>query len=304
MKWGRWVLGGLCLSGMLQGAPATQTAARFLSFGSAAKPVAMAEAASAYVQDASCLEFNPANLAGAGSGLSLSYQRLLADANGAFLAGSAALPFGTLALGYKNIDYGGVEDATLNAQGKIETKQVRPKAQALSFGIGTGLGGSLAPRLGVAATWWGEDYGGGALSGVAASAGLQAQTPGLQRLKWALAYNRLGSSPDGSALPGEARMGVAWIADGYGLSADQSLPREGSPVTAVGGELKPIKLLALRMGYQWDSGDASRSWEQGMSLGFGTDLQELALDYAFVPAGSLGNTHRVTLSWQFGRSKD
>jgi hypothetical protein len=67
----------------------------------------------------------------------------------------------------------------------------------------------------------------------------------------------------------------------------------------LGGEYWPIRQLALRAGYRFGYDTASLGSIVGLSAGLGFRIWSMGLDYAFVPFGDLGDTHRVTFGIQF-----
>jgi len=80
--------------------------------------------------------------------------------------------------------------------------------------------------------------------------------------------------------------------------ADIHLPVDHRPFPSFGLEARGQAagaILALRAGYSW-----ARAGEigglTGLSAGFGVDLKGLRMDYAWVPMGQLGTTHRATLA--------
>jgi hypothetical protein len=88
-----------------------------------------------------------------------------------------------------------------------------------------------------------------------------------------------------------------WIA---GL--DVGFPKSNNAFVAV-GTAYGIKLsdawgLALRTGYNSrTSGDVSGF--TGISFGLGIAYQKMKIDYALVPFGDLGMTHRISLGFDF-----
>jgi len=59
-------------------------------------------------------------------------------------------------------------------------------------------------------------------------------------------------------------------------------------------------VIALRAGYQVNYPDPQLSGLTGLTLGLGYNLtRAMALDYAMVPVGDLGTTHRLSLSFKF-----
>jgi hypothetical protein len=55
-------------------------------------------------------------------------------------------------------------------------------------------------------------------------------------------------------------------------------------------------MVALRTGYQFGRNTGAGS---GFSVGMGLTFSNLGLDYAFVPYGDLGDTHRISLGYKF-----
>lgn len=68
---------------------------------------------------------------------------------------------------------------------------------------------------------------------------------------------------------------------------------------SIGAEYWLAKKLALRLGYKYGYDTASLGSIVGLSAGMGFRIWGAGLDYAFVPFGDLGNTHRVTFCIKF-----
>ncbi|MEK7721186.1 MAG: PorV/PorQ family protein, partial [Elusimicrobiota bacterium] len=69
---------------------------------------------------------------------------------------------------------------------------------------------------------------------------------------------------------------------------------------ALGAEYLPNKNFAFRAGYQFGrSADKLGSSLVGLGAGIGLKFDRLSLDYAYVPFGDLGDTHRMTLGFNF-----
>ncbi|GAG58644.1 unnamed protein product, partial [marine sediment metagenome] len=54
-------------------------------------------------------------------------------------------------------------------------------------------------------------------------------------------------------------------------------------------------IMALRVGYRTGPADEG----SGLTVGAGFRAGRILLDYAFVPYGDLGNTHRISLGMKF-----
>ena len=68
---------------------------------------------------------------------------------------------------------------------------------------------------------------------------------------------------------------------------------------ALGMEYWLVKQLALRAGYRFGYDTASLGSSVGLSAGLGFRIWSVGLDYAFVPFGDLGDTHRITFTAKF-----
>lgn len=76
--------------------------------------------------------------------------------------------------------------------------------------------------------------------------------------------------------------------------------RNEDPDAAVGFEYDFRKLFRLRAGYRFTS-DLDSS--DKVTLGLGIKYQDFQIDYAFVPFGDLGNTHRISGNLRFGKGE-
>jgi hypothetical protein len=68
----------------------------------------------------------------------------------------------------------------------------------------------------------------------------------------------------------------------------------------LGAEFWAGKNMALRAGYQFGHGqDHLQSRLVGAGFGMGIRFDKARFDYAFLPFGDLGDTHRITVGWGF-----
>lgn len=100
-------------------------------------------------------------------------------------------------------------------------------------------------------------------------------------------------------MPFTSRMGLAmhlyeWRLQ---LGADVLKRRDTRLEYNFGLEFRPVKIIALRGGYS-----SENDLDKGLTAGFGVDVSSLHFDYAYVPYGILGNTHRMTLTFRYGRN--
>ncbi|RMH57563.1 MAG: hypothetical protein D6679_06390 [Candidatus Hydrogenedentota bacterium] len=102
-------------------------------------------------------------------------------------------------------------------------------------------------------------------------------------------------------LPTLFRLGAAWrpFSNSAGsrpllITGDvEKIAREGWSAH-VGAEYTLAEMLSLRVGY-----DGSVDIDNGLTAGAGFHMKNFSLDYAFVPFGDVGNTHRVGLRYRF-----
>jgi hypothetical protein len=97
------------------------------------------------------------------------------------------------------------------------------------------------------------------------------------------------------------------------LSTEIELPRDDDAKLSLGAELRPFRVLALRVGYDsllryassdvegestgvlLDDRHASGFGGLGLRLGAGLALNGYEMDYAYAPAGPFGGTHHMSL---------
>lgn len=107
-------------------------------------------------------------------------------------------------------------------------------------------------------------------------------------------------------LPLTYRVGAAFrILDKYWLSAESvKIGKNGAVVSAgAEGEIPFTKTEVgyLRVGYR---GGRAKNTGAGISGGIGIKAGPLYADYAFSPFGDLGDTHRLTIGFKFGKDRD
>lgn len=123
------------------------------------------------------------------------------------------------------------------------------------------------------------------------------QSDDLGRVRLGVGLLNLGGRLGGDRLPGLARVGGSFaVTERLKVPVELSLPLDGSRARAGGGvEFWLDERVALRAGVQ--TGDPVVP-----SGGAGLRWRDVALDYAFVWHAVLRDTHRVSVSYRFGRS--
>ncbi|MGQ0645674.1 MAG: PorV/PorQ family protein [Elusimicrobiota bacterium] len=123
-----------------------------------------------------------------------------------------------------------------------------------------------------------------------------------RRLRTGLAAQNLGGGLkfDGetSDLPGAFKAGLAYpiLGETVALTSDLVFPSDDETFLNVGGEYRLWDLLFFRLGYK-----GRKDLDAGLTYGAGFGNERLRVDYAFIPFGDLGDSHRVSLGFRFGR---
>jgi len=209
---------------------------------------------------------------------------------------------------------------TLNFGDVARTTLSNPDGQGLSstglrdLAFGAGYGRALHDDLtvGVGAKYIQESIAGISAQGFAFDLGALYAVRALEGFTVGLAVQNIGPAvkfqSDKEDLPLNVRMGAAYdfsIGEDpflniggheYTVSLDVTKQRSEGALIAVGVETHVAKMMPVRVGFNTRN-DAGA----GVTVGLGWSSRVLALDYAFVPFGDLGSTHRISVTWRWGR---
>jgi hypothetical protein len=246
-------------------------------------------------QGLNALSANPAGLADASGGeAQLSHSNWAADIRVENLGAAVQSPYGALALAGTWVDFGGIQGYNVNQAGGLDaTQTLHPNAGSIQAAwAAPALHQGL--RFGVALSVVSQSLDGqkSALA-PAADAGLKADL-GLG-FTAAASLLHAGGQLDGSELPTQARVGLAWAHEGFPVEL-------GVELGGLRGAANPDIHSALRarlahglnahLGWEQLSGAAA---EASAGLSFQV-TQRWDLDYAFRQQADLGATHHVGLS--------
>ncbi|OGS18172.1 MAG: hypothetical protein A3J83_09130, partial [Elusimicrobia bacterium RIFOXYA2_FULL_40_6] len=286
------------------------TSAEFLqsnvNLGVGARAVGMGAAYTAVGNDASSMFWNPASL-------SLMNRKEVVLSNNSFLEGiqynvlGLGIPLGknsqTLGIGIQSLSYG---DMVKTDENGADAGTFTASDMAMGAYYSRGLNEQFMVGLGfksITQTLDSESSGGMAID----LGSLYLISPKVQA---GLAIQNLGSAIKGAALPMNIKLGVAGKVGNSLLSFDIDQPSGGDKMlVGLGFELNSAGLidmpsggkLALRGGYQ--TPDADMGSLAGITFGFGFEMSGIGLDYAYVPAGDLGSTNRISIVVGFGAVK-
>lgn len=276
--------------------------ADFLKIDAGARGSALGQSYTALASDANALAWNPAGL-GFLNQPELSYLRIQYLADTAYNYGAFALPLragsGKLGLGLGVIQLGSPAfDSTL---GVAPAASFSDMALFLGAAYGTGK-----VSFGATGKYLIRDVGGFEGKGLSFDAGIMVRPA----KAWSLGLVGCHLGPpvkfDASSekLPSLLRLGIAWtvfenIGHAVRFTTDQTCQFSSMTYRAGGGiEYVYNQLFFLRGGF---AGDHDR---RDPTAGAGLDLDVFRLDYAYLPYGKLGDTHRVSALFRFGKPDD
>ncbi len=273
----------------------------FLKIGVGAKAIGMGESHVAAADDLYASYWNPAGLSQLQQPqLALMHNEWFAGINHEFVG--FALPvrdIGTIGASANFLSYGELQGRDRDGN---ETTLFRPYDLALIFSYARAFGASLA--FGANAKFLREQIADTSGSGIAFDFG------GLYRfieLPLSLGFNAQHAGPrvqfieEAFGLPFTFRLGAAYRAwgDSLILTMDAIRPSDNDIAVGVGAGYTIANILQLRTGYKYKLGGNDLGATFGLAGGFGLTLGQFQIDYALVPFGVLGLTHRFSLVANF-----
>lgn len=268
---------------------------------------AMGEAQTAAVDDVSAMYWNPAALSGlrqhevgfmrnsSFEGVSqnvLGYARPT-ESKGTWAAGVSMQKVGDI----KGYDTAGVETGDLSASETL-----------LSFAWGRPW--ETAPlfpgvHLGAAVKLFQKKLGEDAASAYMMDLGLlyEAKEGFFQRLKTGFAVQNIGTGvkfiSEESSLPMVMKLGWSYpfLGDSLVAAFDMVTSPDDKAHFNVGADYRLLDILAFRLGM-----NGRNDLDAGLTYGLRLGNERLHLDYAFIPFGDLGDTHRLSLGFRFGKT--
>jgi opacity protein-like surface antigen len=283
-----------------QGSAGTTAGNTVLRGNVGARPAALGGAFTAAAEGPLALRYNPAALGStARPGIFLQYQSSFLDIGRGDLAYAAPAWDGGFAIGVSTVDYGSITRTTTANKTGVSTFEANDYLLRAGFGRAVSdrisLGGSLAYyRLeldNVSADGFTADLAG-------------PWRPEIEGLRAGFAVRNIGTRARFQAAEEELPLTLAFAAaydpiERLTISTDYELVRGAGGAVKAGVEFRPADHLALRVGY-----DGRNEAGSGLAVGGGFRMNDLAVDYAYVPFGDLGDDHRVSLEWSWGAPRE
>lgn len=291
----------LFVSGTCLAAGVGTTGAQFLKVGIGARPLAMGSAFSALADDANAINWNPGALGTIKEkNATASYSSLFKDQSQGFLAYVNPLKedMGSVGVGLNYLTVSKIEKRAGDTEDPDSTFSNQNFALSLSYGKpevapGLSLGGNLKYiRVSL------DSFSGNA---VALDFGGLYKTP-VDNLTAGLSVQNMGTKIGPDPLPLTFKGGAAYklFNQKLALAADVDwLAVDQRAYLDLGAEYWVQKILAVRAGYQLGRGRDQLGSLVGLGVGMGVKHERFSVDYAFVPFGNLGDTHRMTFGMRF-----
>jgi hypothetical protein len=278
---------------------AAETAA-FLNVGVGARYLAMGGSGTALSEDGNALYWNAAGLARvAGREVTASDMELQQDTRLDYVAYAQPTAYGTFAAGGTY-----VSQATIEGRDALGHPTAGFTASDADVSLGYGRKTDLAD-LGADVKFVQSHIASAQATTFAADVGARRR---FGHVVLGAALRNLGPGMKFDAqrndLPLRLAVGGAYtFAGGHALTAELTdAPRAGGADFGFGGEFQALKDVFLRGGYTTQTaitGGSGFDATRGLTLGVGLRRGGWSLDYAAVPMGELGSTHRFTFGWRW-----
>ncbi|MEK7812812.1 MAG: PorV/PorQ family protein, partial [Candidatus Desantisbacteria bacterium] len=270
--------------------------------GIGARSIGMGGAACAVADDASAVYWNPAGLGVLkGTEISTMYNIWFEDVKHGFVSYAHPFKNWTLGVAVNYLDTGKMEETTAAyPEGTGKTFRADDMAGYLTYAGRLSENLSLGMNLKYiqqriedeTATGFGTDL--GILykpSNLRLGLSVQNIGPRLKFIK------------EDFPLPLNIKAGAAYSIKNLTFALDANKPIDNKTNFSLGIESLWVKKMALRAGYKLDTADNRLSEHTGIatgwSAGVGFNLKPFQFDYAYVPHGDLGDTHRISFLMKF-----
>jgi len=296
------LLSGPVFAGFFDGQKGS-TSGKFLTLGAGARGLSLGEAYSTLADEASSLYWNPAALTQVPGGSLTVMHALYVEssfydyAGGAYNLGSK----GAFGIGGQFFSVGSVSQTDTSGN---EVGSFTPQDMAVSLGYAHPL---LGGALGVSGKYVQSKLLSSAHT-FAVDFGVLSPSLWNDRVKLSAVITNLGGrltyDQEGFDLPQQLKVGgYCKIHPDWVVTAEEIFPNDNSPYTALGSEYVmhwQSFEAALRAGA---NSKVLKDLDglSSVSLGAGIGWDSISLDYAFLPLGNLGITHRLSISYKWGR---
>ncbi|TET64737.1 PorV/PorQ family protein [Candidatus Aerophobetes bacterium] len=263
------------------------TTANFLKIGVGARAAAMGEAFTALADDGTSLYWNPAGLTQLEErAFSATYNSWLEGISQGYLSLIFPSSRGTLGFGMNYVDMGKLE-------ARDEYGNLIGDFGALDIHLFAGYADKFKNiSWGITAGWLEDTIEKDTKTTFLGNIGLV--YPLSERFTLGTVAQNIGSKLGSDPLPLIFKVGAASKTKTLTVALDIAKPQDNEIYYCLGVEWWLRDVLALRVGYK-----TNQDVGQRVTAGIGYTFGRIRLDYAYVPYGDLGDTHRISLGMEF-----
>ena len=276
------------------------TGAQFLKIGVGGRPIGMGSAYAGIADDVNALYWNPGGLGQIKeTELMAMHNAWFQSINHEYLGFAKGLKIGTIGVGITYLSVTGIEKRA----GDTETADGTFGATDMAAGLAYGLEVSPGVYAGLMAKYISQEIDDKKATGMAGDIGVLFRVN--EKVGVGLAVQNLGTKikfiNTADPLPMNIKAGVGYkpIA-GLTIGLDVNAPNDNNVNAAAGAEyswqVSDAFAIVPRAGYKTGTDLGTMS---GLGAGIGFQLSGIGLDFAYVPAGDLGDTYRVSMGVKF-----
>lgn len=276
------------------------TVFNFLSFDTSARAVGMGGAYTALASNSTALAYNPAGLTrGSANEAAFMHNQHFQGITQEYFSYASSGGWGA-SLNY--LSFGDIPKTTISNPSGTGLGEVALRDMAVGVGYATALSKNVLFGAGVKLVR--ESIAGEKAQGFMFDGGILFNVPAVENLTLGLALKNIGPNikfqETNEALPHAVHAGAAYNFNCYRqkttVSLDAQKTKDEDVVFKLGAEVLAGGIVPLRAGFTTANDDGP-----GISVGTGYSSQNINLDYAYVPFKDLGNTHRFSISFRWGK---
>lgn len=264
------------------------TAASFLKIGVGARAAAMGDAFTALADDPTALYWNPAGLIKLKERqLSATYNVWFAEINQGYVSIGFPLSRGVLGSAINYVSMGNIE-------GRDEAGNPTGSFGASDFSLCLGYADRFSDKFifGLSGGMIQDTIAGDTKSAFLVSSGGLFEVS--ESLTLGVVLQNIGTKLGSDPLPFIMKGGLAFKRGSLTLTMDIAKPIDNKIYYCAGVEWWVKDIIALRTGYK-----TNQDIGAGITVGMGFKKDKIQFDYAYVPYGDLGSTHRVSFGMKF-----
>lgn len=272
----------------------------FLELGAGGRPGGMAGAYVGLANDINAILYNPAGLSFLQrKEATFMYLSSFQDISYSFIGyGQPIKNLGIMGFGITRLDSGKIKKTNEDSQGNyVETTG---NFSEQDYSINLGFGKAILNKklmLGLAIKGINQEIDKFQVFGWAVDFGVLVKIFN-EKIQLGTSILNLGTDIKNNPLPSSTKIGISvFPINNFTFSQETKIPIDASEITySVGIEYVLFDIVGLRAGYQ-----SGQVVGEGITAGIGLKINNMGMDYSYMPYGELGLSHRLSLTFNFGR---